>query len=135
MHIGGTGQPTELATGVKALWDAIKTIRELHPQPQAALPKSVSSAKGKIEPEALERILPGSASVKGDVVKFTFSRTGRMNGVKVGGSMGLATWAAFSGNAKQAMVDGDFIMAEAEVQPVIQALRKADLHIVPYTTI
>jgi hypothetical protein len=44
--------------------------------------------------------------------------------------MGLTTWAAFTGGAKHAVVDGDFIMTAAEVQPVLRALRKADIHIV-----
>jgi hypothetical protein len=53
-----------------------------------------------------------------------------MHGVKVGGSMGLTTWAAFSGSDELAAVDGDFIMRAEEVQPVLHALRKADIHIV-----
>ena len=53
-----------------------------------------------------------------------------MHGVKVGGSMGLTTWAAFSGGNDLAAVDGDFIMTAAEVQPVLRALRKAGIHVV-----
>jgi hypothetical protein len=53
-----------------------------------------------------------------------------MHGVNVGGSMGLTTWAAFSGNDELAAVDGDFIMTAAEVQPVLRSLRKAGIHIV-----
>src|SRR5262249_17761167 len=33
MHIGGTGEPDKLATGVKAVWDAIKKVRAEHPKP------------------------------------------------------------------------------------------------------
>src|SRR5262245_13306385 len=53
-----------------------------------------------------------------------------MHHVKVGGSMGLTTWAAFSGSDDLAAVDGDFIMTANEVQPVLHALRKAGIHIV-----
>ena len=53
-----------------------------------------------------------------------------MHGLKVGGSMGLTTWAAFSGSDDFAAVDGDFIMIAAEVQPVLRALRKAGIQIV-----
>jgi len=53
-----------------------------------------------------------------------------MHGVKVGGSMGLTTWAAFAGSDSLAAVDGDFIMTAEEVQPVLRALRKAGLHVV-----
>jgi len=48
----------------------------------------------------------------------------------VGASMGLTTWAAFSGSDAFAAMDGDFIMSAEEVQPVLHALRKAGVHIV-----
>ena len=63
-------------------------------------------------------------------MKVTIGREGTMHGVKVGGSMGLTTWAAFSGDDELAAVDGDFIMTAAEVQPVLRALRKAGIHVV-----
>jgi len=44
--------------------------------------------------------------------------------------MGLTTWAAFSGSDELAAVDGDFIMTADEVQPVLRALRKGNIHIV-----
>ena len=53
-----------------------------------------------------------------------------VGGVKVGGSMGLTTWAAFSGSDELAAVDGDFIMTAREVQPVLRALRKANINLV-----
>src|SRR5260370_9952752 len=53
-----------------------------------------------------------------------------MHGVKVGGSMGLTTWAAFSGSDEWAAVDGDFIMTASEVQPVLWALRRGNIHVV-----
>jgi hypothetical protein len=64
------------------------------------------------------------------VVKVTIGREGKMHGVKVAGSMGLTTWAAFSGSDDLAAVDGDFIMTAAEVQPVLRTLRKGGVHIV-----
>ncbi len=64
------------------------------------------------------------------VVKVTIGRKGTMHGVEVGGSMGLTTWAAFSGSDELAAVDGDFIMTAEEVQPVLRALRKAGIHVV-----
>jgi len=33
MHIGGVGQAETLAAGVKAVWDAIRAVRNAHPQP------------------------------------------------------------------------------------------------------
>src|SRR5207249_10429194 len=67
---------------------------------------------------------------QGGVVKVTIGRDGSMHGVKGAGSMGLTTWAAFTGSYAAAAVDGDFIMTAAEVQPVLRALRKAGIHVV-----
>jgi Domain of Unknown Function (DUF1259) len=64
------------------------------------------------------------------VAKITIGRTGTMQGMLVGGSMGLTTWAAFSGSDALAAMDGDFIMSAEEVQPVLHVLRKAGVHIV-----
>jgi hypothetical protein len=44
--------------------------------------------------------------------------------------MGVNTWAAFSGSNARAVVDGDFAMLESELQPVLKALRHADIQIV-----
>src|SRR5207302_9512558 len=67
---------------------------------------------------------------KDGVVKVVIGREGTMHSVKVGGSMGLTTWAAFSGSHALAAMDGDFIMTASEVQPVLRALRKANIHVV-----
>ena len=53
-----------------------------------------------------------------------------MHGRVVGGTMGVNTWAAFWGTNEEAVVDGDVAMTESELQPVLEALRRADLQIV-----
>jgi hypothetical protein len=129
MHIGGQGDPEKLATAVKGVWDAIKQVRAGRGNPADRFPGKVPAA-GRIDPGPVARILGHQAEVKGRVVKVTIARAGSMHGVKVAGSMGLTTWAAFSGSDELAAVDGDFIMTAGEVQPVLRALRKADIHIV-----
>src|SRR4029453_11716881 len=64
------------------------------------------------------------------VVKVTVPREGKAHGLAIAGSMGLTTWAAFSGSDARASVDGDFIMTAGEVQPVIRALRRAGIQVV-----
>ena len=53
-----------------------------------------------------------------------------MHGDKFGGSMGLTTWAAFTGSDALAAIDGDFAMSASEVQPVLKALRRGGINIV-----
>ena len=129
MHIGGMGEPEKLAAGVKAVWDAIKQVRARSPQPGARLAGGVPKA-GKVTAAPLDKVLGHKGQEQDGVVKFTIGREGSMHGVKVGGSMGLTTWAAFSGDDELAAVDGDFIMTAEEVQPVLRALRKAGIHVV-----
>ncbi len=129
MHVGGAGDPEKLAAGVKAVWDAIKKVRADRAEPAARFPGKPPAA-GKLSAERIETALGHKAEAQGGVVKVTIGRGGAMHGVKVGGSMGLTTWAAFSGDDAYAAVDGDFIMTAEEVRPVLRALRKADIHIV-----
>jgi hypothetical protein len=129
MHIGGRGEPEKLAAGVKAVWDAIKKVRASAPTPGSAF-EGLGPEADQLPPTTIEEILGPKAQSQDGVVKVTIGRDGTMHGVKVGGSMGLTTWAAFTGGEKHAVVDGDFIMTAAEVQPVLRALRKADIHIV-----
>lgn len=129
MHIGGNGPPENLAAGVKGVWDAIKKVRAAKPQPATTFGGETPKA-GKVSAEPLEKILGHKSETQDGVTKVTIGRKAKMHGAAVGGSMGLTTWAAFSGNDELAVVDGDFIMTAAEVQPVLKELSRAEIHIV-----
>lgn len=129
MHIGGQGKPEKLAAAVKDVWDSIKKVRAEHKEPATRFAGETPKA-GPIDPAAVEKVLGHKGESQQGVVKITIGREGMMHKVKVAGSMGLTTWAAFSGSDDLAAVDGDFIMTAEEVQPVLRALRKAGLHVV-----
>jgi hypothetical protein len=129
MHIGGQGEPEKLAAAVKAVWDAIKKVRDRQPMPARAF-GGRTPREGKIDASAVEKVLGHKSQTKDGVVKVSIGREGTMHKVKVGEAMGLNTWAAFSGSDELAVVDGDFIMTAGEVQPVLRALRKAGINIV-----
>lgn len=129
MHIGGVGEPDALAAGVKAVWDAIRAVRAAQPQPASGFGGAAPVA-GQLDADALAKIVGHPAPVTGGVAKITIGRAGRMHGQAIGASMGLTTWAAYSGSDALAAIDGDFIMTADEVQPVLRALRKGGLHVV-----
>jgi hypothetical protein len=129
MHIGGMGEPEKLASAVKSVWGAIRKVRNEHSVPGDGF-DGKSPEPGTIASEAIEKTLSQKSQTQDGVVKVTIGREGEMHGVKVAGSMGLTTWAAFSGSDDLAAVDGDFIMTAEEVQPVLRALRKSGIHIV-----
>jgi hypothetical protein len=129
MHIGGRDDPEKLAAAVKEVWEAIKKVRREHAQPATRFAGDVPR-EGKVDAGAIEQALNHKSETQRGVVKVTIGREGSMHGVKVGGPIGLTTWAAFSGSDGLAAVDGDFIMTAEEVQSVLHALRKSGIHIV-----
>jgi hypothetical protein len=128
MHIEGHGDAVTLAGGVKSVWDAIKAVRAKAPIPVEGFP-GPAPQPGKLDVDALAKIIDHPAQAVGNVVKVTIGREGHMEGTTVPASMGLTTWAAFSGSDAAATVDGDFIMTAADITLVLKALRAHGIHV------
>jgi hypothetical protein len=63
--------------------------------------------------------------------KAVFGRTVKMPcGCTAGREMGVNTWAAFAGTEDNAVVDGDFVVLENELQGALKSLRKSGIKIV-----
>ena len=124
MHIGGAGKLEHLSQAVGKVFARMKEPGE--PLPHA----DIDPARSKLDTQRLGSILRHHGDLAGGVYKVTIGRTARMHGHSIGNTMGVNTWAAFSGTNEQAMVDGDFAMTEAELQPVLAALRHANIDIV-----
>jgi hypothetical protein len=124
MHIGGSGNVQQLAGAVGKVFARIK-------EPGVALPNAtIDPANTQLNGDQLATILGHRGDLSGGVYKVTIGRTARMHGHEIGNTMGVNTWAAFSGTNDQAVVDGDFAMTESELEPVLKALRHADIQIV-----
>jgi hypothetical protein len=131
MHIGGRGPAPQLASAVKAVWDAIKEVRATNAAPAKRFSGAIPKPNGKINTKRIEEITGlDTTTQSGGVIKISTGQTASVHGTRIGGSMGLTSWAAFTGNDTLAVIDGDFIMTAAEVQPVLKALRRANLHVV-----
>jgi hypothetical protein len=127
MHIGGMGDEAKLASGVGKVFATIKDTSGGKGQvPRVEL----SPAQTSLDPKAIEDVLGVKGQLANGVYKVTIGRTTKMDGHEVGNTMGVNTWAAFAGSDANAIVDGDFIMFEPEVQPVLKALRGAGINIV-----
>jgi hypothetical protein len=122
MHIGGHGNAVKLASGVKAVWDAIRKVRQADPTPASRFGAQVPKP-GKFDVDRLETIFGRKSESQHGVVKFTIGRATTMHSVEASGSMGVTTWAAFSGSDDSAVVDGDFAMHEDELQPVREIIQ------------
>ena len=127
MHIGGMGDEGQLAGAVGKVFAMIKeTGGSTGHVPHVEL----TPAQTSLDPKAIEDILGVKGQLANGVYKVTVGRTTKMHGHEVGNAMGVNTWAAFAGSDEKAIVDGDFIMFENEVQPVLKALRGAEINIV-----
>lgn len=130
MHIGGHGDPIDLARGVRAVWDAVREVRRMRAEPASAFRGDAPAVAGDLNAASIQDIIGVEPTVKNGVVKATVAREATMRGARFGGSMGLTTWAAFTGTNARAAIDGDFAMTLDEVQPVLRALRRAGIHVV-----
>jgi len=127
MHIGGMGDEATLAAAVGKVFAKIKETSG----GKGVVPRAdIDPANSTLDAAKLDAVLGTKGDYKAGVYKAVFGRTTQMHGSEMGNTMGVNTWAAFAGNSDQAVVDGDFAMLESELQPVLKALRAADINIV-----
>lgn len=109
-------------TILKALAVAVPPIPAA-PKSDAKFPadaqKTIEAAMGK----------PGNAN--GDVLAFAFPRAHEiaMHGITLPPAMGMATGINYQPSPKGVAATGDFVLHEAEVNPVVKALRAAGIEV------
>jgi hypothetical protein len=131
MHIGGDGPTAQLATGVKAVFDAIAQYRASHKEFAQRFVTQGLPAESTITPAPLESVFGAKALAQGGMAKFVFGREVTMEcGCTAGKEMGVNTWAAFAGSDDNAIIDGDFVVTAAELQPALKSLRADGVNIV-----
>ena len=130
MHIEGEGTVEQLASAVRKVYDKIKDIRAGSPQPKDSFGEKTLPEKNSITLGPLNEIFGAQSEAKDGMVKFTFGRPATMHGTKIDNTMGVNTWAAFAGSDDNAIVDGDFVVTEDELAPVLSSLLKHKIYIV-----
>jgi hypothetical protein len=131
MHIGGEGSVATLGKGVKLAMEKVTEIRKKAPKPSGAFAAPALPAKSAIDAAKLDAAFGVKGQAKDGMYKAVMGRkTQAACGCAVGKAMGVNTWAAFAGTDDNAAVDGDFAVAEAELTPVLKALRGAGINVV-----
>lgn len=131
MHVGGDGKLSDLATGVKAVFDAVARTRAAHPELGRQFVTRGLPAESTISAGPLETIFGAKSQQNSGMVKFVFGREVTMEcGCVAGKEMGVNTWAAFAGSDDNALVDGDFVATATELQAVLKSLRGDGVNIV-----
>jgi hypothetical protein len=131
LHVGGEGSVGTLGGGVKAAMDKVAEIRKKAPKPAHTFGAANLPAKSNIDGAKLEAVFGVKGQAKDGIFKATMGRKVTAScGCTVGKAMGVNTWAAFAGNDDNAAVDGDFAVAEGELQSVLKTLRAGGINIV-----
>jgi hypothetical protein len=131
MHVGGEGSVATLGGGVRSAMDKVADVRKKVPKPAHSYGLAALPPKNAIDGAKLEAVLGVKGQAKDGMFKATMGRRATAScGCNVGKTMGVNTWAGFAGNDESAVVDGDFAVAESELQPVLKALRAGGIDIV-----
>jgi len=86
----------------------------------------------ELNTSTIDQALGRSGQKSGEVYKLSFPRTDLhvvANGVAIEPGLALGSWAAFSGTDEKAMVMGDLVLLQDEVNPVMKKLRAAGFEI------
>src|SRR5215468_1276772 len=88
---------------------------------------TVTTSDWKQVEDAMGR--PGQAQ-PGDVIRFGMPRKDLhvvLNGVEIKAGLALGSWAAFKRHGSEAMVMGDLVLTEGEVEPVMMKLQEGGI--------
>jgi hypothetical protein len=123
MHVGGHGDPVELAQTLHAGLALSKTpFTQVIPSP---VPLELDTA-------AIEKTLGYKGTANGGVLQFSIPRAETISeaGMQIPASMGTATALNFqpTGGGKTA-VTGDFVLSGREVNPILKTLRRHGIEV------
>lgn len=127
MHMGGPGDPVELATAIRAALAQSKT-----PLTAAAAPAQPAAID--LDTAQLDQIIGAKGNANGGVYQFNVPRREQIKETGMvltpSGPLGVAHGINFQpiGNG-QAAVTGDFVLLAKEVNPVIQSLRQNGIEV------
>ncbi len=125
MHVGGHGDPVELAQALHAGLALSKT-------PFTQAPASPTPAPLELDTAAIERVLGYKGKVNGGVYQVSIPRAEAVSegGMNVPPSMGTATALNFqpTGGGKAA-ITGDFVLLGSEINPILKTLRQHGIEV------
>jgi hypothetical protein len=136
MHVHGHGAAADLAKRLKPAIDLIGKVpgtRGLTPPGTLTPPAPALASAQQLDTAKIAGIVGHQGERNGAVYKITIGRPDiKMTemGAPINARMGLNTWAAFTGTDTSAAIAGDVAMLDAEVTPVLKALRKNGLDVV-----
>jgi hypothetical protein len=128
IHFGGVGNAVALARGVRDVQDAIVRSRAAHPLKPMAI-----ESHSDLDTARLDTALGVPGEHDGGVYRIAVPRSDvrvAELGIDLGATMSPISWAAFQGTGERAAVAGEIMVTQAELQPVIHALRESRIGVV-----
>lgn len=102
----------------------------------AAIASAVAIAAAQqpsaLDTAAIDRALGTSGQMQGDVYRVGFPRTDlsvAVHGIAIKPGLALGSWAAFRRAGPQAVVHGDLVLTESEINPLLSKLQAGGLQI------
>ena len=126
MHVGGHGDPVQMAQTIRAALALSKTPTESAP------PASAPTPPPDLPTTQLDGILGVQGKASGGVYQFSVPRRDPVteSGMNVPGAMGSANAVNFQPTGQgKAAITGDFVVTAEEVEPLIRALRAGDIEV------
>lgn len=130
MHVHGKGSPEELA---KKYANAIAQTKIWPGNQPPAGPPPARMGNDIFNVAQLNRIVKYDAAINGPTIKYTIGRddlTITAMGAEMTASIGLNSWASFTGSMDKAYIAGDIAMQEHEVNDVVKSLRSNNIEVV-----
>jgi hypothetical protein len=128
VHYMGTGDPIELAKGLKA---ALKQTRTPLESPSISAPATAATAALPSWVTDVEKALGHKGKLKGEVYGVSVARNDRItvDGEAIPPAMGVAIAMNFQAVGDKVASTGDFVLTAAEVDPVIRELQKYGIEV------
>ncbi|HCN82666.1 MAG TPA: hypothetical protein DIT07_03470 [Sphingobacteriaceae bacterium] len=130
MHVHGMGSPEELA---KKYANTIAQTKISPKNQPPAGPPPAKMGNDIFNTVALNEIIKSEAVVNGPTIKYTLGRsdlTITAMGAELTASIGLNSWASFTGSMDKAYIAGDIAMQEHEVNAVVKSFRSNNIEVV-----
>lgn len=130
MHVHGIGSPEELA---KKYSGAIAQTKISPKNQPPAGPPPAKMGNDIFNVAQLNSIVKYDAAINGPTIKYTIGRddlTITAMGAEMTASIGLNSWASFTGSMDRAYIAGDIAMLEHEVNNVVKTLRSNNIEVV-----
>jgi hypothetical protein len=124
MHVRGHGNPAKMAAALRAALS--RSATPLQP------PAAPADAKLELDTAALNRIMGRQGKASSGVLQYVVPRTEKLTdgGMAAPATMGTGTVLNFQSiGGGKAAVTGDFVLTAKEVDPVLRALKSANIDV------